>query len=86
MKTTVEIPDPLFRRAKARAAERGQSLKQLFAEALQQKLAGARGAATEDEPAWMRGFSGLRRLRSETRRIQARVDEAFEAVEPEDRA
>ena len=38
MKTTIEIPDPLFRKAKARAAERGQSLKDLVAEALQEKF------------------------------------------------
>ena len=28
MKTTIEIPDPLFRKAKSRAAERGQTLKE----------------------------------------------------------
>ena len=29
MKTTLEIPDLLFRKAKSKAAERGQTLKQL---------------------------------------------------------
>jgi hypothetical protein len=86
VKTTIEIPDPLFRRAKARAAERGQSLKQLVADALQERLARTGRRELEDDPAWMRGFGGLSRLRTETRRIQARVDEAFEAIEPEDRA
>ena len=38
MKTTVEIPDPLFRKAKARAAECGQTLKEFMSEALQEKL------------------------------------------------
>jgi len=86
VKTTIEIPDPLFRKAKATAAERGQTLKQLVTEALQEKLAGRTGRLLPDEPGWMKGFGGLRRLRSETRRIQARVDEVFEVVEPEDRA
>jgi len=86
MKTTIEIPDPLFRRAKSRAAERGQTLKQLVTEALQEKLAGRARQARPDNPEWMRGFGGLRRLRAETRRIQARIDEAFEVIEPEDRA
>lgn len=86
MKTTIEIPDPLFRRAKARAAERGQSLKQLVAEALQERLARTGGRELKDQPAWMRGFGGLSRLRTETRRVQARVDETFEVIEPEDRA
>jgi hypothetical protein len=83
MKTTIEIPDPLFRRAKARAAERGQSLKDLVAEALQEKLAG-QAAAAPGEPAWMSGFGKLRRLRGETARIRARIDEEFERIEPED--
>jgi hypothetical protein len=34
----------------------------------------------------MQGFGKLRRLRKETTRIQARIDEAFEVIEPEDRA
>ena len=86
MKTTLEIPDPLFRRAKAKAAERGQSLKQLVTEALQEKLASNADQAHPGEPGWMEGFRKLRRLRKETARIQARIDEQFDLVEPEDRA
>lgn len=86
MKTTLEIPDALFRKAKARAAERGQSLKALVTEALQEKL-GARGKAGDPvQPEWMSGFGALRTLRRETARVQARIDQAFSAVEPEDRA
>ena len=86
MKTTIEIPDPLFRRAKSKAAERGQSLKQLVTEALQEKLASNADKARPGEPGWMEGFGKLRRLRKETARIQARIDEQFDLVEPEDRA
>ena len=86
MKTTLEIPDPLFRRAKSRAAERGQTLKALVTEALQEKLAAGTGKAVPAEPEWMRGFGKLRRLRKDTKRIQARVDKVFEVIEPEDRA
>ena len=86
MKTTIEIPDPLFRRAKSRAAERGQTLKQLVTDALREKLAKDSGPGSAAKPAWMRGFGELSRLRRETERIQARIDEAFEVVEPEDRA
>ena len=49
MKTTVEIPDSLFRRAKSKAAERGQSLKEFMAEALQEKLARSASASTSGE-------------------------------------
>ena len=85
MKTTVEIPDPLFRRVKSTAAERGQSLKQFIAEALQERLARTAGDLRAGEPPWMQGFGKLRRLRKETARIQDRIDEAFGVIEPEDR-
>jgi hypothetical protein len=85
VKTTLEIPDALFRKAKSRAAERGQSLKALVTEALQEKLAAGTGRTGSTEPPWMQGFGKLRRLRKETKRIQERVDDLFEAIEPEDR-
>jgi len=34
----------------------------------------------------MQGFGKLRRLRRETKRMQARIEEVFEIVEPQDRA
>ncbi len=83
MKTTVEIPDQLFRRAKASAAERGQSLKEFVTDALRDKL--ALDHAPTHEPGWMLGFGKLKRLHKETARVQAGIDEEFEAIEPEDR-
>jgi hypothetical protein len=86
MKTTVEIPDPLFRRAKSRAAQRGVSLKQIVTEALREKLAHDASGGVSTEPPWMRGFGKLSHLRRETGRVQARIDDTFEVVELEDRA
>ncbi len=86
MKTTIEIPDPLFRKAKSKAAERSQTLKEFVADALQEKLAATTGKGRPSEPEWMQGFGKLRRLHKETVCIQARIDEAFEVIEPEDRA
>ena len=85
MKTTLELPDPLFRRAKATAAERGQSLKDFVTEALHEKLATGAERLSASEPAWMKGFGKLRRLHKETVRVQAIVDREFEVIEPEDR-
>jgi len=85
MKTTIEIPDLLFRKAKSKAAESGQTLKELVTQALQEKLAHNTSKAQFSEPEWMRGFGKLRRLRKETKRIQTRIDRAFEVIEPEDR-
>ena len=86
MKTTIEIPDLLFRKAKSKAAERGQTLKELVTEALQEKLAAKAAGSLPGEPEWMQGFGKLRRLRKETEHVQARIDEAFEVIEPEDRS
>ena len=85
MKTTLELPDPLFRKAKATAAERGQSLKEFVAEALRDKLVLDTGRAYASEPAWMKGFGKLKRLHKETVRVQSVVDQEFEVIEPEDR-
>ena len=86
MKTTIEIPEPLFRKVKARAAERGQTLRELFTEALREKLEYKSDNNRPGEPAWMKGFGKLRRLRKETARVQSTIDEEFEIIEPEDRA
>ncbi len=85
MKTTLEIPDPLFRKAKASAAERGQSLKDFVTDALRDKLASAAAGGHDAEPEWMKGFGKLKRLRGETARIQARIDTEFGGIEAEDR-
>ncbi len=85
MKTTIEIPAVLLRKAKATATQRGVSLKALLNEALVEKLSPLPGGLTTQEPAWMAGFGKLRRLHRETLRIQAVVDETFGVLEAEDR-
>ncbi len=82
MKTTLEIPDTVFRRAKAKAAERGIPLRQFVTEAVEDKLQAAGGAGHKP---WMKMVGGLRHLRKETARINKRIEEAFETIEPEDR-
>jgi len=85
VKTTIDIPDPLFRKAKSHAAEHGQTLKDFVADALQARLAAANEGVATGEPKWMAGFGKLRRLHKETSRIQGTIDDAFEVVEAEDR-
>lgn len=80
MKTTLEIPDALFRRAKSAAAEQGIPLRELVSEALAERLRGRRG---EDKP-WLNTFGKLHRLRKETARINRIIEEEFDRVEPED--
>ncbi len=82
MKTTVEIPDPLFRQAKAAAAQQGLSLKDFFAQALSQRLRPRAGGPMEKP--WMRAFGGLRELHRETRRLERVVAEEFERIDDEE--
>ena len=84
-KTTLELPDRLFRKAKATAAERGQSLKEFVTEALRDKLALDSGRARAGKPEWMEGFGKLNRLHKETVRVQSVVDQEFRVIESEDR-
>ncbi len=81
MKTTLEIPDALFRRAKSSAAKQGISLRELVSQALVDKL---RAPGKEDKP-WLKSFGKLRSLRKETARISLSIEEEFGKIEPEDR-
>ncbi len=80
MKTTLEIPDPILRKAKVKAAQRGIPLRQFVTEAVQEKLA----APQSNNKPWMKAIGGLRHLHDENVRIQKLIDEEFEKIEPED--
>lgn len=79
MKTTVEIPDPLFRQAKAAAAERGLSLKAFLSEAIRMRLRGH----TPEAP-WLKAFGGLRDLHRENLRVERIVAEEFGRIDEEE--
>ena len=80
MKTTVEIPDDLARRATIEAATRGVTLKQMLVEALEQRLRAGSGT----EPGWREHAGALRDLRRETRRVEKRIAEEFEVVDEDE--
>jgi hypothetical protein len=80
VKTTLEIPDSIFRRAKSVAAERGIPLRALISEALAEKLRADNGSGKP----WMSGFGKLRHLRRETAKINRIIAEEFEHIEAED--
>jgi hypothetical protein len=82
MKTTLEIPDSIFRRAKAMAAQRGIPLRQLVSDAVAEKLD---AKAPAPHKARMAVVGKLRHLRKETARINRLIEEEFEKIEPEDR-
>ncbi len=80
MKTTLEIPDRIFRRAKAKAAEQNVPLRQFVSEAVAERLKAPRTAA--DKP-WMKHIGKLKHLRKETVLINKAVEEAFEQIDAE---
>jgi hypothetical protein len=84
MKTTVEIPDDLFKEAKVLAALEGMSMKQLITESLQQRLL-RESPETKTEPSWKLAFGAMRSYRKENRRIERLIEKEFERIEPEDR-
>lgn len=81
MKTTLEIPDAIFRRAKSAAAERGIPLREFVTEAVKDKLA---ATTKPDEKPWIKLAGGLKHLHKETERINRIIEEEFEQIEPED--
>jgi hypothetical protein len=81
MKTTLEIPDAIFRRAKTVAAERRIPFRALVSEALSDKL---RAQGDRDSKPGMKTFGKLRHRRKETARINRIMDEEFDQVETED--
>ena len=78
MKTTLEIPDFLFRRAKSVAAERGIPLRQFVTEAVQEKL-----KTTSQERPWMKHLGKLKHLHKERQQVEKRVEAAFEQIDRE---
>lgn len=80
MKTTLEIPDAIFRRAKSVAAARGIPLRELVTEAVKDKLA---TEAKAGEKPWLKHLGKLKHLHKETIRINALIEEDSEKVDPE---
>ena len=81
MKTTLEIPDPVFRRAKSVAAQRGIPLRAFVTEAVEEKLA---ASLKREEKPWVRLAGGLKHLHKETVRINRIIKSEFEKIEPGD--
>ena len=81
MKTTIEMPDPVFREAKAVAARQGISLKDFVTAAVEARLKGSAGSA---EKPWMRSFGGLRHLHRENKRIDRVIADEFESIDEDE--
>ena len=80
MKTTLELPDSLYRQIKARAALRGQTVKAFFLEAVRDKLTADYGAS--HIPGWKKVFGKANP--GDVADVQRIIDEEFERIDPED--
>jgi enolase len=78
MKTALEIPDFVFKKAKAKAAEQGIPLRQFITEAVEAKLK----LSTSESKPWMQVIGGLKHLKKENARIDKIIEEEFEQIEP----
>jgi hypothetical protein len=78
MKTTLEIPDPIFRRAKATAAKLRIPLHRFVTEAVKDKLAAE--AKTSEKPC-VKHMGKLKHLRKETERVNRLIEEESEEVD-----
>jgi len=81
MKTTLEIPDAIYRQIKARAALNGQTVRAFFLDAIQQKLSNQHDVATQG--AGWRSVFGKADKKS-VAEVQRIVDEEFSQINPED--
>ena len=80
MKTTLEIPDSVFRQAKSVAAARGIPLREFVTEAVKDRLA---SEVKSSEKPWVKHMGKLRHLRKETARIIRLIEEDSEKIDSE---
>jgi hypothetical protein len=78
MKTTLEIPYSILRRAKSLAAARGIPLCDLVTEAVKEKLA---TEAKAGEKPWLKHLGKLKHLHKETIRINRLIEEDSEKID-----
>jgi hypothetical protein len=83
MRTTVELPDRLYRQVKARAALKGQTIKTFFLDAIRDKLASENGRGKEEDEVGWRAVFG-KGDPAEVAEVQRIIDEEFSRIDPEE--
>ena len=80
MKTTLEIPDRIFRRTKSAVVERGVPLREFVTQAVKEKLAA--GSTPPTRP-WVKHMGKLKHLHEETERINRLIAEGSGKIDAE---
>jgi len=78
MKTTIELPDSLLAEAKAVAARRRTTLKEMIAKALRREIAPASGTVSPDADRYEVGPFGILRLRKRGGRTSLKTVQAIQ--------
>jgi len=85
VKTTIDLPDELFREVKATAARRGIALRELVRQALVEKLSQQEALyQVRDAPRWPVPPLDPPLSHEEASLIDKAIENAFEQIEPED--
>jgi hypothetical protein len=81
MKTTLEVPDRLYRQIKARAALKGQSIKSFFLDAIRDKLA-VEQSAKPKKAGWRAVFGQANP--DDIAEVQRLIDEEYSRIDAGD--
>jgi hypothetical protein len=81
MKTTVEMPEKLYRQVKARAAAKGQTIKAFLIDALHDKL--SRESPRNGKKSGWRAVFGKAK-KEDVEAVQKAIDEKFDLIRLED--
>lgn len=82
MTMTIDLPKEIEEKVRSEASFRGIQLEALLLEKIQAGLSGNNGISNYRP--WMKHFGSLRDLHDERKLIEARIDEEFEQVNPEE--
>lgn len=82
MKTTLELPDSLYRRVKVTAAQRGQTITKFIASAIEAKLSSTEVSAQEKP--WMAFAGAFESDKEELRKVLGRIEEDCGRINPRD--
>jgi hypothetical protein len=81
MKTTLDVPDSLYRQIKARAALKGQTIRSFFLDAIQDKLRVER-EGSDKTTGWRSVFGKANK--DDISQLQQLLDDDFSAIDTEE--
>jgi hypothetical protein len=81
MRTSIEVPDDLFRKIRVHTAENGITFRQFILDSAEQALEASHRSSNN---AWRSVFGVMADHSHEMERIKKRIDDEFEPIDPEE--